>query len=199
MKDIRNLNNSEIEAIQSCHDWRDDCPVTLDRLKIVTVEHYDFVGSVQEGQIIVLDLVADAISAVFSELFNQKFPIHQLVPSHSYKGDDLASMEANNSSAFNCRMIMAEGTWSSHSYGVAIDINPHQNPYVLIDHQESTAKIYPSNGTMYLNRHVQKQGMLEPVVDVFKQHGFTEWGGKWDDRLDYHHFQVPWDDISSMI
>ena len=198
MKDIRNLNNSEIEAIKSCHDWREDCPVTLDRLRIVTVEHYDFAGVERKGQIIVLDRVASAVSAIFGELYQQKFPIYQLKPSHAYGGDDEAIMEANTSSAFNCRMIMAKGTWSSHSYGVAIDINPMQNPYLWINHKESTAKIFPKSGTMHLNRHVQKPGMVEPIVGIFKQHGFTDWGGEWNDRLDYHHFQLPWEDISAI-
>jgi hypothetical protein len=47
-----------------------------------------------------------------------------------YDADDDRSMEANNTSAFNCRPITGGTAWSNHSYGRAIDVNPVQNPYI---------------------------------------------------------------------
>ena len=32
--------------------------------------------------------------------------------------------------------------------------------------------------------------MVEPVVYIFRKHGFSIWGGDWDDRIDYQHFQT---------
>lgn len=46
-------------------------------------------------------------------------------PIENFKGDDDASMVANNTSAFNCRFITGKtGVYSNHSWGRAIDINP---------------------------------------------------------------------------
>lgn len=40
-------------------------------------------------------------------------------------------MEANNTSAFNCRDVTGKPwVFSRHNYGGAIDINPIQNPYI---------------------------------------------------------------------
>ena len=47
-----------------------------------------------------------------------------------YGGDDERSMAANNSSGFNFRTIAGPDRSSNHSFGVAIDLNPVQNPYV---------------------------------------------------------------------
>jgi hypothetical protein len=39
-------------------------------------------------------------------------------------------MEANNTSAFNCRQVVGNPyKLSPHSYGTSIDVNPVQNPY----------------------------------------------------------------------
>lgn len=29
------------------------------------------------------------------------------------------------------------------------------------------------------------------LVEIFKKHGFTIWGGNWHDPIDYQHFQPP--------
>lgn len=117
----------------------------------------------------------------------------------SFKGDDVASMNANNSSAFNGRRIMNTNRWSSHAYGVAIDINPRQNPYLRFNTDENTIKVLPDEALPFVNRTVPKKGMVEPIVDLFAQYGFTEWGGRWDDKPDYHHFQMPWDRINALF
>ena len=47
---------------------------------------------------------------------------------HTYEGRELASLNDNNTSAFDCRGVTGGSSWSEHSYGTAIDINPRQNP-----------------------------------------------------------------------
>jgi hypothetical protein len=74
-----------------------------------------------------------------------------------------------------------------------------QNPYVLIDDENSTAKIYPKGGAQYLNRHLQDLGMVESIVPLFEKYGFSDWGGAWRAPLDYHHFQVPWERIHQLV
>lgn len=47
-----------------------------------------------------------------------------------YNAEDNRSMEANNSSCFNFRLVPGTRKLSNHSKGLAIDINPLYNPYV---------------------------------------------------------------------
>ena len=51
-------------------------------------------------------------------------------PVDRYGGDDFRSIEADNTSAFNCRAATGSSHWSNHAYGRAIDVNPIENPYV---------------------------------------------------------------------
>ena len=48
----------------------------------------------------------------------------------AYGADDHRSMNADNTSAFNCRFVAGTSRWSQHAYGRAIDLNPIENPYV---------------------------------------------------------------------
>ena len=195
---ISNLTEERKNRIKSCEEWRDDCPVSLNMLKEVDFLHQDFFGNVKQGKIIVLDELAKPTLDVFKKLFEIKFPIHKAIPIDYYNGSDVASMADNNSSGFNCRKIMNKDSWSSHSYGTAIDINPVQNPYVLIDHENAKASIYPEKGTVFLNRKLMEKGMVESIVEIFSDSGFTEWGGDWSRVLDYHHFQIPWEKMEKM-
>lgn len=196
---ILSLSDSRISSIKACADWSEDCPVSIQRLVEVNIVHRDFEGRDQSGQLIVLDELGENVKSIFQELYEMKFPLHKVVPSDEFGGDDVMCMNANISSAFNCRRVMNTDRWSSHAYGAAIDINPVQNPYVLINDEENTAKIYPNGGSKFLNRGLQEAGMVEPIVSIFKKHGFTDWGGAWRSPLDYHHFQVDWERTLEMV
>ena len=103
-------------------------PVGCERLSKVDFDFINFKGETQQGNMIVLDVVAPSVGQIFSELKLRNFPLHSARLMREFKGDDNASMDANNSSAFNARPITGGGGWSKHAYGVAIDINPVQNP-----------------------------------------------------------------------
>jgi hypothetical protein len=111
-----------------------------------------------------------------------------------YDGNDDASMADNNTSAFNDRAITGGGAVSLHAYGLAIDINPIQNPYAK--RSGATLMFSPPSGVENANRlddrpwKKPRSGMAEKVIDVFADHGFLTWGGYWDDPIDYQHFQV---------
>ncbi|WP_350290439.1 M15 family metallopeptidase [uncultured Croceitalea sp.] len=196
---ILKLSEERKKAITSCIEWSQNCPISLDMLRQVNFQHYDFEGNIKSGVIIVHTVIADKTLTLFKKLFKIKFPIHQAIPIDEYKGSDIDSMKDNNTSGFNCRRVMGENKWSSHAYGAAIDINPLQNPYVLINHNLAEAKIFPKNGTMFLNRSIQRDGMVESIVTIFKNNGFSIWGGDWNTVLDYHHFQISWDEINKII
>lgn len=48
----------------------------------------------------------------------------------NYDADDERSMTANNTSAFCYRTVAGSTKLSTHSRGLAVDINPLYNPYV---------------------------------------------------------------------
>jgi hypothetical protein len=136
---------------------------------------------------------------IFKELFAVQFPIDKIKTIEQYHGDDIASMEDNNSSSFNYRKIAGTDKLSIHSYGLAIDINPVQNPMISINNQTHSIEVYPKQGVNFLNRNNVRPGMLEPIVDIFKKHGLDVWGGSWNNPIDYHHFQVEKELAEKMI
>lgn len=174
--------------------WTAKCPVPLDRLSLVTsINYVDFAGKDRnDGELMVLDVVAPSVVSLFQSLYERRFAIHQIRCAHHFQGDDLQSMSENNTSAFCDRPIEGTAMPSLHSYGLAIDINPVQNPIVVFPpgHEHMPA-IQPESGWEYLNRANRKPGMVEDLVLVMAQHGFTRWGGSWTTPIDYHHFEVP--------
>jgi hypothetical protein len=173
--------------------WQKGCPVSIDKLRLLEVTHIDFNGRLQSGQIIVHHKIAGNVITIFQELLAIKFPIHKMRLMDEYEADDELSMKNNNSSAFVFRNIPGSDTISMHSYGLAVDINPVQNPYVTINVKDGEFTVHPKEGGMFLNRHNLRPGMLEPVVHIFRAHALSVWGGDWNNPIDYHHFQVPGD------
>lgn len=189
---IRELPADLVTALKEKRIWQPDCPVSTDRLALVTIKHVDFEGIHHEdGEMIVFDAIAPRVHQIFDELLNMNFPIERIRSLHHYDGDDDKSMSDNNSSSFNFRPISGTKTVSMHGYGLAIDVNPRQNPFVTFSEADGTAAIHPPSGWEYLNRRNQKPGMVESLVSLFAKNGFTSWGGSWTTPIDYHHFQPP--------
>lgn len=171
-------------------------PVPCHRLRIVRFSYVDFAGVThQDGEIKVLDAAADHVGSIFAELWRRRFPIARARLMHHYGGDDAAAMRDNNTSSFNHRALTGGGALSLHAYGLAIDINPVQNPYLAFE-ANGQAQVSPEAGIRYANRIRQRpgksvrEGMAEEIVQLFAQHGFPIWGGYWDSPIDYQHFQV---------
>ncbi len=193
------LTEVQIQSLIENHIWHEGCPVHHSELSVLNISYINFDGFSQIGEIMVAEIIKEQVQSVFEELYEIQFPIHNLSLIDHYKGDDVVSMEANNSSAFNGRKVMNTDRWSSHAYGLAIDINPTQNPYLNFDTSESTIKVYPSDGMAFVNRSVLRKGMVEDIVPIFAKYGFTEWGGCWEMKPDYHHFQIPWEKIEELF
>lgn len=179
--------------------WKEACPVSIDRLKLLEVSHYNFEGQISRGQLIVLDHLAQGALDIFKELFILKFPIHSIKLMDEFGASDELSMAANNSSCFNYRPIAGTKILSMHSYGLAIDINPIQNPYISFDQKLENITVLPKKGCEFLNRTNQRDGMVEEIVKIFAKHGFSQWGGEWNDPIDYHHFQVPRSSVEKLL
>lgn len=170
-------------------------PVGCDRLAVVRIPYVDFGGAHHDnGELTVLAAIAPEVSQLFHRLYRQGFPLARVRPIEHYRGDDAASMQDNNTSAFNNRQVTGGGLPSLHAYGLAIDINPLQNPFVQPDGQ-GAARISPPAASAYLNRlavrpgKAVRPGMAESVAGIFAEYGFTVWGGYWDAPIDYQHFQ----------
>lgn len=179
--------------------WKKECPVGIERLKLLEVSHYNFVHTISTGQLIVLDKISQAVLNIFEELFVLKFPINSIKTMDEFRGNDELSMAANNSSCFNFRPINGTDKLSMHSYGLAIDINPVQNPFIMIDKTSNNIKVLPEQSVDFLNRNNKREGMVEPIVEIFRKYGFSEWGGNWNTPIDYHHFQVPRKAVAELI
>jgi D-alanyl-D-alanine carboxypeptidase-like protein len=167
-------------------------PFGCDRLRLVTFSYLGFDGQLHgDAELVVMDAVADHVLQIFVALRERRFPIASVKVMDVFNGDDDASTAANNTSSFNVRMVSGGGgNLSLHAYGAAIDLNPLQNPYV-IHGTSGKFRIDPPHAGPYLDRRNQRPGMAEPVIALFASHGFTEWGGRWPNPVDYQHFQLP--------
>lgn len=164
--------------------WRPGCPVPLRDLRRVTMSHWGFDGKVRSGTLVVHARAVPATRAAFRALFAQRFPIRAMVPIEAYRGDDFVSIEADNTSAFNCRPATGSRHWSRHAYGLAVDINPLENPYVV------RGRTSHAGSVRYLDRRRYRTGMLlagSPAVRAFDRAGWA-WGGRWRSPKDYQHF-----------
>lgn len=168
--------------------WKVECPIPLEDLRYITVSHWGYDDEEKVGHIVVHAKLADELLAIFKELYDEHFPIERMELIDLYDADDDRSMAANNSSAFCCRAITnVPGTFSLHSYGIAIDINPLVNPYVKGE------QVLPEGGWAYLDRTKRHQGIITNSPDnacyrAFIDRGY-EWGGDWTTPVDYQHFQ----------
>ena len=144
--------------------WHSGCPVPIADLRLITMDHWGFDGRPHRGELVVHEGVAGDIVSVFGRLFDARFPIMRMERIEHYNGDDDASMAADNTSAFNCRPITGGGAYSVHSWGMAIDINPVENPYVR------DGVVLPPAGEAYLDRGDVRPGMIvdgDVVVESF--------------------------------
>jgi hypothetical protein len=178
--------DEQIEQRISGVSWRQGSPVSLDDLSYVQVAYWGFDYKEHMGELIVHKAVAQEIAEIFEELYEAKFPIEKITLIDEYGADDTRSMEDNNTSSFNFREVEGKpGKLSKHAYGLAIDINPVQNPYVYKE------EISPENGKTYTERADARKGMIEKgdaCYTAFTSRGWT-WGGDWKYEKDYQHFQ----------
>jgi len=194
--------------MQQHHVLNPGAPVPCDRLRLLKFTYLGFDGQTHDdAEMVVMDAVADHALAAFVALRAKRFPIASVKLMDHFEGDDDAATAHNNTSSFNVRRVAGPpaggGSISLHAYGVAIDLNPLQNPYITYTnrpHPEEGARdgvrpsrrisIDPPAATDYVRRTPLRPGMAEEVVALFAAHGFAEWGGRWKNPIDYQHFQV---------
>jgi hypothetical protein len=150
-------------------------------LVLLDVIYYGFDNKIHVGQLIVHKEAAKDLKEIFDFIFETKFPIEKVVPICNYKWSDEQSMQDNNTSSFNYRFISGTRVLSLHASGLAIDINPVQNPYVKNG-------ITSPEGSKYDTTAIGTITAGSQLVLEFKKRGWT-WGGDWESLKDYQHFQ----------
>jgi len=175
-----------IPASYRLTSWRPGCPVPRGDLRLVTVTHWGFDGRVHQGRLIVAASGAPAVVQALRALFAARFPIRRMELVERFGASDRRSMAADNTSAFNCRPVEGGTSWSEHAYGLAIDVNPLENPYVR------GRQVLPPAGRAYLDRSLWRLGMIhrgDRAVRAFAAAGWS-WGGAWRSLKDYQHFSA---------
>lgn len=168
------------------------CTVPYEDLLYVGLLYHDFNGEEQSGELICNKAVAQDMVEIFYELYQNDYQIERIRLIDEYGGDDTASMADNNTSCFNYRVVDGTTSLSKHAYGLAIDINPFYNPYVVYN-KGGTGNTYisPAGSEIYADRSqdfAYKIDENDLCYRLFIEHGFT-WGGNWNSSKDYQHFQ----------
>ncbi len=155
--------------------WHSGCPVGRSELRLVRVNYWDYSGYRRRGELVAGVDAAHAMGAALADLYDHEFPIRAMYRvdrfgwgSRSRGGDDYASMEAGNTSAFNCRDVTGRpGVRSPHSYGRAIDINTWENPYRSAQGTVPNTWWQPRS-----HPRVAWRTTSHPVVVLMARHGF---------------------------
>jgi len=179
-----------VEAVTAAElgtTWRPGCPVEPEQLRRIDVAYIGFDGQTHRGELVVHEDLAPDVIAIFEQLYRLGYPVDKMrTVDHYSDADDELSMEDNNTSAFNCRLIPGTSQWSPHAYGRAIDINPLINPCLY-----AGGYFEPRNAAAYLDRSRTDPGLIhndDAVVRVFTDRGWA-WGGYWATDTDYQHFE----------
>ncbi len=159
--------------------------VDINTLSYLKISYWGFDDKVHVGEMIVNKKVADEVIDIFKELYDAKYKIEKIKLIDEYNADDEKSMEDNNSSAFCYRKIANSSNLSNHAKGLAIDINPLYNPYIVGN------SISPENAKKYADRSKSDSRYIKKgdvVYNAFIKRGWT-WGGSWSNKKDYQHFE----------
>lgn len=168
----------------------EELAVSYDELRYLHILHYDFEGNLAEGELICNEYIAQDLVEIFYELYRNEYQIESVLLIDEFDGDDTASMEANNTSCFNYRVVEGSTSLSKHALGLALDINPLYNPYITYN-DDGSENVSPEGGTEYADRSVNFPYKIDEndlCYKLFTEHGFI-WGGNWNSCKDYQHFQ----------
>lgn len=199
---IQNVSNNDLDAYFTQETLSKDIidrikgksyiqndDITLDQLRYIKILFYGFDGKTKIGELIVNEKVADDVIAIFKDIYIAKYPIEKVRLIDDYDASDSASMEDNNTSAYCYREIAGGGEISQHAFGLAIDINPVQNPYLVMKSGLAN-QVLPINGTPNLKRDKKVKGLIikdDACYKAFIERGW-KWGGEWENPRDYQHF-----------
>ncbi|MEV4539192.1 M15 family metallopeptidase [Asanoa sp. NPDC049518] len=166
--------------------WTSACPVKATDLRYLTVSFRGFDGRAHTGELLVNAKAATDLIKVFRQLFAADFPIERMHISSTAEMNAPSTGDGNTTEAFACRPVRGQQAWSQHSYGLAVDLNPFQNPY------RKAKVVLPELATSYLDRTRVLPGMAErgnAAARAFASVGW-QWGGDYRTLKDYMHFSA---------
>lgn len=186
-----------IFALMDGHSFGKGCTVPRGELRYLRCLHVDAEGRTHHGEMILHHSIARQVLDILRQLYEARYPIERMRLIDHYGANDERSMTANNTSAFNFRLIKGTRTVSKHGRGLAVDINPLYNPCVKTVRRTRNGKtvtvqeIQPAPGRPYADRRKQSPYMLrrgDLCHRLFTEAGFR-WGGDWRSTKDYQHFE----------
>ena len=167
--------------------WVAGCPVAAGDLDWMRLTFWGFDGRRHTGELLVNHSASAALVTVFKRLYAAHFPIEQMHITTKAEAALPPTGDGNNTSAFVCRPVRGQTTgFSEHAYGLAIDIDPFQNPYV------KGSRVLPELSSWYLDRSRHTPGIITadgPVVRAFDVISWG-WGGSWHGLKDYEHLSA---------
>ena len=182
--------SDEVFARMEGKSFGADCTTPREDLRYLRVLHVDAEGHVKVGELVVHRKVADEVLEIFSQLYEAGYPIRKMHLVDDYDASDDASCADDNTSSFNYRLVAGTSELSNHAYGLAIDINPFENPYCIW----SMDVISPDGSARFADRSLREPYMIHTddlCYQLFVSHGWS-WGGSWSGSVsDYQHFEKP--------
>jgi len=171
--------------------WHKGCPVSLSGLRVLTVTYRGFDKHNHSGQMVVNASAAAPLAKVFHRLYKLHYPIKHMQLEDMYGPLRARPADDDVTGSFSCRQAVPSpcvggngtGTWSMHAFGLAVDVNPLENPYVGCGQSRDPAT------KPYRDRSRHLSGMVTgKVVAAFSAIGWG-WGGAWaGDTKDFMHF-----------
>lgn len=175
----------EIEARMRGVSYPAGATVSLQSLRYLRLSYVDFEGNDQNGELVCNKQIAKDLLDIFRALYLARYPIRSIRLIDDFGGSDDASMEADNTSCFNYRPVSGGSSLSKHALGLAVDVNPLENPYVKGN------TVLPGNAAPYVDRaqsFPHKIDQNDLCYELFTAHGF-KWGGSWRSLKDFQHFE----------
>jgi hypothetical protein len=188
---IKPLSPKVQTQLKSRGFWHKGCPVALSGLRMLTVSYRNPHGQTRTGRLIVNARAAAPLSQVFRQLYRQRFPIRDMRYADFYGPKSHRPRDGDVTAAFECRQAVPSpctggkgtGSWSMHAYGLAVDLNPRENPYV------GCGQTRDPKARKYFDRSRHRPMMVTTgTVQAFASIGWG-WGGSWSGNTkDYMHF-----------
>ena len=176
----------EVVARMRGKSYPESATIGLDELRYLRLSYVDFDGAPQTGELVCNAAIAQDLLEIFRALYEAAYPICSIRLVDDFGGSDDESMKADNTSCFNFRTVPLSKSLSRHAFGMAVDVNPLENPYI-----NRSGVVMPAEGEPYVDRtrdFPHKITRDDLCCRLFLEHGFT-WGGSWSDRKDYQHFE----------
>ena len=174
-----------IEARMRGVSYPEDAEIKLADLRYLRLSYVDFEDHEQVGELVCNKAIAEDLLAIFKDLYAARYPIRSIRLIDDYGGDDEASMAADNTSCFNYRKKTGMRELSKHALGLAVDINPFENPYVRPSRVRPTGASAFADRTQDFPHKIDKNDLC---YRLFRARGFS-WGGSWRSVQDYQHFE----------